>query len=190
MPAASVPTDTANVNSNSNSNKTELVATSQKQTAESITASLANLDSSPLDGNEASGNSNSSNSSNSNTSSIDVVRIGEGEIFGEISFLEGSPASFPVLADSPELELFVIEGHTMQLLFEWKPELAARFFKVCQQTTAFFLLTLPFTLQYLATVIEKRLFLRERLLMEQLKASTTTQSTHTAPSTPGITKCT
>jgi len=35
-----------------------------------------------------------------------------------------------ILADSNVVELLVMEGHMLIQLFEWKPELAARFFKV------------------------------------------------------------
>jgi len=67
---------------------------------------------------------------NSHTNSMSIVRIGEGEIFGELSFLEGSTSSVMILADSNVVELLVMEGHMLIQLFEWKPELAARFFKV------------------------------------------------------------
>jgi len=91
--------------------------------------------------------------------SMSIVRIGEGEIFGELSFLEGSTSSVTILADSNVVELLVMEGHMLVQLFEWKPELAARFFK------------------YLATVIEKRLHLREKVLASYLTASSSMDNT-------------
>lgn len=56
-----------------------------------------------------------------------LARIEEGDIFGELSFLEGSAASASVIADSDQVVLYCMEGQVLNHLFEWKPELAARF---------------------------------------------------------------
>lgn len=76
-----------------------------------------------------------------------VGRLDAGEIFGEMSFMQGEGASASVMADS-EVELYRIEGHILNTLFEWKPTLGARFFK------------------YLCVVIEKRIQTREAQMRE------------------------
>jgi hypothetical protein len=71
------------------------------------------------------------------------------KIFGEISFIEpGGPggASASVVADS-EVQLYVVEGYILARLFEWNPQLAARFFL------------------YISTITEKRLRQSESLLI-------------------------
>jgi len=86
-------------------------------------------------------------SSQLRTSSKIVGRLGAGEIFGEMSFIQGEGASASVIADS-EVELYRIEGHVLNTLFEWKPSLGAKFFK------------------YLCMVIEKRIQARETQMRE------------------------
>ncbi len=44
-----------------------------------------------------------------------------------------------------------MEGHVLNILFDWKPELALRFYK------------------YLCTILEKRLATREEILMEEIE---------------------
>ncbi len=44
-----------------------------------------------------------------------------------------------------------MEGHVLNILFDWKPELALRFYK------------------YLCTILEKRLAMREEILMEEIE---------------------
>lgn len=74
--------------------------------------------------------------------------IDVGEIVGELSFLQGKPASASVIANE-HVELFMIEGYSLNVLFDLKPGLAGRFYK------------------YLSTIIEKRLNLREKQLCEE-----------------------
>lgn len=74
-----------------------------------------------------------------------VGEIGQNEIFGEMSFLEGQAASATVISVEP-VELYVIEGFTIKRLLQSHPDLGARFFK------------------YVASVLEERLTQRERKL--------------------------
>jgi len=74
--------------------------------------------------------------------------IKRSEIFGEMSFLQGTGASASVVAHSPRVDLMIIEGFTLRLLFDSQPSLAARFYK------------------YLASVIGRRLFNREKQIFE------------------------
>lgn len=75
----------------------------------------------------------------------------KGEVFGEITFLEGGGASASVIAES-HVEYCMIEGHVLQILFEWKPQLAAKFFN------------------FIATTLEKRLKALENILFSEAVA--------------------
>jgi CRP-like cAMP-binding protein len=57
-----------------------------------------------------------------------VAQVAEGEICGEMSFLEGSVASASVLADT-EVETLAIEWTALQQLFELYPHLGSRFYR-------------------------------------------------------------
>eukprot|EP01104_Vermistella_antarctica_P016881 TRINITY_DN5862_c0_g2_i1.p1 TRINITY_DN5862_c0_g2~~TRINITY_DN5862_c0_g2_i1.p1 ORF type:complete len:947 (+),score=249.04 TRINITY_DN5862_c0_g2_i1:250-3090(+) len=73
----------------------------------------------------------------------DVAVLKSEELFGEISLLQGGPASAFVIAATETVDVLVMEGFTLQLLFGLKPGLSARFYK------------------YLATVLAWRLRQRE-----------------------------
>jgi len=66
------------------------------------------------------------------------------ETFGEISFLEGAPASASVIADSDNVTCYIIEGTFINILFVAYPSLAGRFY------------------HYLASVLARRLRKQER----------------------------
>lgn len=66
-----------------------------------------------------------------------------GMSFGELSFLRGSPASMSVVAREP-LELYVIEGYFVQILFGIRPGLAARFYHFIARVLAEKLLAVDF----------------------------------------------
>ncbi len=54
--------------------------------------------------------------------------IGPGEICGEMSFLEGAPASASVIADG-DVETYHLDLPTLDSLFELFPHLASRFYR-------------------------------------------------------------
>ena len=54
--------------------------------------------------------------------------LGPGEICGEMSFLEDSPASASVMAEG-EVEAFHLDRPTLQSLFELYPHLGSRFYR-------------------------------------------------------------
>jgi extracellular factor (EF) 3-hydroxypalmitic acid methyl ester biosynthesis protein len=54
--------------------------------------------------------------------------IGPGQICGEMSFLEDSPASANVIA-AGELEAYYVDRPTLESLFELFPHLASRFYR-------------------------------------------------------------
>jgi hypothetical protein len=66
------------------------------------------------------------------------------ETFGEISFLEGAPASASVIADSESVTCYIIEGTFINVLFVAYPSLAGRFY------------------HYLASILARRLRKQER----------------------------
>jgi len=74
--------------------------------------------------------------------------IGGGEVFGEMSFLKGDPAMETVIADSDDVEIYAIERHTMKVLFSVNPLVGMKFYK------------------YLTIVLEKRLFSKEKQLLD------------------------
>lgn len=53
----------------------------------------------------------------------------EGQIFGEISFLQGGAASASVVADADSVDLYVIEAYFVSVLFMRQPALAGRFYR-------------------------------------------------------------
>mmetsp|Transcript_10240 Transcript_10240/g.41702 ORF Transcript_10240/g.41702 Transcript_10240/m.41702 type:complete len:1397 (+) Transcript_10240:115-4305(+) len=71
--------------------------------------------------------------------------IGSSEIFGEMGFVLCQPASASVVAESEEVELYVIEGFYLSRLMQMRIELLARF------------------LHYICTIMERRLMSRNRL---------------------------
>lgn len=59
-------------------------------------------------------------------------RLGQmvsGQTFGEISFLLSGGASASVIAESENVEVYILEGYFINILFGRKPELAGRFYK-------------------------------------------------------------
>jgi CRP-like cAMP-binding protein len=77
----------------------------------------------------------------------DGKRLGamqSGEVFGEISFLEGVKTTASVIADQDNTEIYIIEGGMLKVLFVRQPALAGRFFN------------------YLATMLSTRLKEREK----------------------------
>lgn len=57
-----------------------------------------------------------------------ITQLGEGEVLGEIAFVENSMASASVIADMPS-ELLWLEKGGLQRLLENNPELAGRFYR-------------------------------------------------------------
>jgi len=57
-----------------------------------------------------------------------------GQTFGEISFLLSGGASASVIADGENVEVFLLEGYFLNILFGMKPELAGRFYKYLAKT--------------------------------------------------------
>jgi len=53
----------------------------------------------------------------------------DGQMFGEISFLISGGATASVIADSEIVEVNVLEGYFINILFGMRPELAGRFYK-------------------------------------------------------------
>ena len=81
-------------------------------------------------------------------------KLGVGDIFGEISFIDAGAATATVVADEQDVKLYIIEGSVLSDLFEWQPHLSTRFYK------------------YIATILQKRLRNRETLLTEPEKLET------------------
>jgi len=79
-----------------------------------------------------------------------IGTIKNGEIFGEIDFLEREGASADVIADCHEVEVWKVKRSSLNVHFGMNPELAVRFFK------------------YLAIVTEKRLHDREIQLLDEI----------------------
>lgn len=96
-----------------------------------------------------------------------VGRLTTRDLFGEISFIhQGSAASASVVADDDTVELYVLEGHFLNILFVKYPDLAGRFFA------------------YLAGVIAGRLNEREASKVSQERRHRRTRTKATLPSTP------
>jgi len=58
----------------------------------------------------------------------------EGQTFGEVSFLLSGGASASVIADSANVEVYILEGYYINILFGIQPELAGRFYKYLAYT--------------------------------------------------------
>jgi CRP-like cAMP-binding protein len=101
-----------------------------------------------------------------------VGYLNTGALFGEISFLDGSAATASVIANDESVEVYVIEGYFINILFVKYPELAGRFFA------------------YLAGVIAGRLSEREASRGQQDKkpkrTRTKTGLTTTTVPTPSV----
>jgi CRP-like cAMP-binding protein len=83
---------------------------------------------------------------------IVLGRMSESETFGEISFLFGGPASATIIADD-NVELYIIEGSFVNILFVKYPSLGGRFY------------------HYLASVLAHRLKKQEAKKFEENKAN-------------------
>jgi len=64
-----------------------------------------------------------------NGKNVVLGHMGVEESFGEISFLQGSGTTASVIADQDGVELCIIEGYFMKMLFGLQRGLASRFFK-------------------------------------------------------------
>jgi len=78
-----------------------------------------------------------------------IGEVNEGEIFGEMSFLQLRSASAAITAASDNVELYVIEGYKLNRLIRQNTALGARFFK------------------YIALVLEGRVQKREQQVYAQ-----------------------
>ena len=79
--------------------------------------------------------------------------MGVGSLFGEMSFLEGGGATASVITDSDTVEMYILEGHFINIVFVKHPDLSGRFFA------------------YLASVIAERLNSREKAIAKAAKKS-------------------
>ncbi len=59
---------------------------------------------------------------------LELARLGPGEIFGEMSFIDGSPASANIVADD-FVECFVIDQMLMKPLLKSYPSIYGRFYQ-------------------------------------------------------------
>jgi extracellular factor (EF) 3-hydroxypalmitic acid methyl ester biosynthesis protein len=59
---------------------------------------------------------------------VKLAQVGEGDICGEMSFLEGTIASASVIADT-DVEVLAIEWTKLQQLFDLYPHLGSRFYR-------------------------------------------------------------
>jgi len=69
--------------------------------------------------------------------------MNSGEMFGEISFLEGVKTSANIISDEDDTEVYIIEGHSLKILFTRQPALAGRLY------------------EYLSSILSERLNERE-----------------------------
>ena len=60
---------------------------------------------------------------------IELSRHGPGEIFGDMSFLEGQPASATVVAGDEEVLAFIVTHNHINTLTHQNPAFAARFYQ-------------------------------------------------------------
>jgi CRP-like cAMP-binding protein len=60
---------------------------------------------------------------------IELSRHGQGEIFGDMSFLEGQPASATVIAGDEEVLVFIVTHAHIATLMGQNPAFAARFYQ-------------------------------------------------------------
>lgn len=60
---------------------------------------------------------------------LELSRLGPGQIFGEMSFIEGIPASASVATYDEGVDAYVIEGRLVEELMEKDPAFFGRFYK-------------------------------------------------------------
>ena len=60
---------------------------------------------------------------------IELSRHGPGEIFGDMSFIEGQPASASVVAGDEEVLVFIVHHSHISTLMGQNPAFAARFYQ-------------------------------------------------------------
>lgn len=60
---------------------------------------------------------------------LELSRLGPGQICGEMSFLEGVPASASVIADTEPVEAYEIKGEFIEAFLKQKPAFFGRFYK-------------------------------------------------------------
>src|SRR5919202_1010241 len=63
-------------------------------------------------------------------------RLGPGDVFGESSFLDATPASASILADEDEVEVAVVDGPRLYSLLASVPGFASRFYQSVAATLA------------------------------------------------------
>jgi CRP-like cAMP-binding protein len=80
-----------------------------------------------------------------------VGRVEVNKTFGEIAFLLYGCATSSVVADADKVEVIMVERQYVNILYELNPEVAGRFFK------------------YLASALQKTLYLREKQLYFNVK---------------------
>lgn len=61
--------------------------------------------------------------------SLELTNLGRGQIFGEMSFLEGAPASASVVADEGGADVYLINGDQVEALLNSDPGYFGRFYK-------------------------------------------------------------
>ena len=59
---------------------------------------------------------------------LELARLGPGEIFGEMSFIDGSPASADIIANDP-VEAYVVDGQILDPLLRKYPSIYGRLFR-------------------------------------------------------------
>jgi hypothetical protein len=60
---------------------------------------------------------------------VSFARLGPGDLFGEISFLDAAPASATIFADDDEVEVAMVDGPRLDSLLVSVPGFAARFYQ-------------------------------------------------------------
>lgn len=59
---------------------------------------------------------------------LELARLGPGELFGEMSFIDGSPASADIIANEP-VEAYVVDGQVLEPLLRKYPGIYGRLFR-------------------------------------------------------------
>lgn len=59
----------------------------------------------------------------------EIGKLDAGSMFGEISFLLSGGATASVIADTDFVDVYILEGFFINILFQRRPELAGRFYK-------------------------------------------------------------
>lgn len=67
---------------------------------------------------------------------VSFARLGPGDLFGEISFLDAAPASATIFADDDEVEVAMVDGPRLYSLLVSVPGFAARFYQSLATTLA------------------------------------------------------